>query len=57
VYNLDTQRIVSFRLKPWADRFLTVRATSFGKEDSEMTPMSSGNTQGNGMVERPLGGT
>jgi hypothetical protein len=57
VYNLDTQQLVSFRLKPWADRFLTVRATSFGKEDNEMTPTSSGNTQGNGMVERPLGGT
>ena len=25
VYDLDSQRIVDFRLKPWADRFVTVR--------------------------------
>ncbi len=26
VYDLDTRRIVDFRLKPWADRFLILRA-------------------------------
>ena len=26
VYDLDAQRIVDFRLKPWADRYLTLRA-------------------------------
>jgi hypothetical protein len=26
VYDLDAQQIVDFRLKPWADRFLTLRA-------------------------------
>ena len=29
VYDLDTQRIVDFRLKPWADQFLVVRASLY----------------------------
>ena len=29
IYNLDTQRIVDFRLKPWADRFITLRAAFY----------------------------
>ena len=57
VYDLDAQRIVSFRLKTWADRFLSVRAAFFGKEDDDdMTPTSGGNTQRNDMAEKPLGG-
>ncbi len=29
VYNLDTRRIVDFRLKPWADRFLVLRSALY----------------------------
>ena len=29
VYDLDTQKIVSFRLKVWADQFLTLRGTLY----------------------------
>jgi hypothetical protein len=29
VYDLDTQRIVSFRLKSWADRYLILRAALY----------------------------
>ncbi len=34
VYNLDTRRIVDFRLKPWADRFLVLRAALY-EDDPE----------------------
>jgi hypothetical protein len=34
VYNLDTQRIVDFRLKPWADRFITLRAALYDDADT-----------------------
>jgi DNA invertase Pin-like site-specific DNA recombinase len=34
VYDLDTRRIVDFKLKPWADRFLTLRACLYGYEAS-----------------------
>ena len=34
VYNLDTQRIVDFRLKPWANRFLVLRAALAAEEKS-----------------------
>jgi hypothetical protein len=29
VWDLDIRRIVDFRLKPWADRFLTLRAALY----------------------------
>lgn len=29
VYNLDTRRMISFRLKPWAERFLVLRAALY----------------------------
>ena len=32
VYNLDTRRIVDFRLKPWADNYLTLREDLYEKE-------------------------
>ena len=41
VYDLDTQRIVDFRLKPWADRFLTLRVGLYEFEysiDTENPP-------------------
>jgi hypothetical protein len=32
IYNLDQRRIVDFRLKPWADRFLVLRAALYEDE-------------------------
>ncbi len=37
VYDLDAQQIVDFRLKPWADRFLVVRASIPTLEDGLQT--------------------
>ncbi|MBK8032234.1 MAG: recombinase family protein [Chloroflexi bacterium] len=34
VYDLDTQRIVSFELRPWAKTFLCLRAELYGEEAS-----------------------
>ncbi len=33
VYDLDMRRIVDFRLKPWADRFLMLRAALYPDPD------------------------
>lgn len=42
VYDLDKRRIVDFRLKPWADRFLTLRATLYpGEESFKLTSAST----------------
>jgi hypothetical protein len=46
VYELDTQQIVDFRLKPWADQFLMLRAALYAEElhyeedynDNRLTP-------------------
>jgi hypothetical protein len=35
VYDLDTRRIVNFRLKPWADNWLTLRAALYAEETAE----------------------
>ncbi|MCZ7554590.1 MAG: recombinase family protein [Anaerolineales bacterium] len=35
VYDLDTQRIVDFRLKPWADQFVVLRAALYEVEDEQ----------------------
>lgn len=35
IYDLDTRRIVGFQLKPWADRFLTIRAAIYEMEDKD----------------------
>jgi DNA invertase Pin-like site-specific DNA recombinase len=35
IYDLDAQRITDFRLKPWADRFLTTRADLIASNDEE----------------------
>ncbi len=37
IYNLDTRRIVSFKLKPWADRFLVLRATLYDDDNGSST--------------------
>jgi DNA invertase Pin-like site-specific DNA recombinase len=34
VYDLDTRRIVDFRLKPWADRFVTLRGALYNEENN-----------------------
>lgn len=34
IYDLDTRRIVDFKLKPWADRFLTLRAALYEIEEN-----------------------
>src|SRR5258707_3723473 len=34
VYDLDTQRITDFRPKPWADRFLILRAALYEDDGS-----------------------
>ncbi|MBE2267226.1 MAG: recombinase family protein [Anaerolinea sp.] len=46
VYDLDIQRIVDFRLKPWADRFVTLRAALY--EDPEGKENPSSEAQGEG---------
>ena len=38
VYDLDARRITDFRLKPWADRFLIMRAALYQSE----TPTTAG---------------
>ena len=69
---MDTQRIVDFKLKPWADRFLTLRASLY-EDENEMTNENgtppptpttpddqpapvADDTVRNGMMERPRGG-
>jgi DNA invertase Pin-like site-specific DNA recombinase len=58
VYDLDTQRIVDFRLKPWADRFVTLRGALYGGDD---TPPNTTNTIGSAGAckaesPKPVGG-
>ena len=38
VYDLDTQQIVDFRLKPWADRFVSLRATLYEEVENKNSP-------------------
>jgi hypothetical protein len=40
VYDLDTQRIVDFRLKPWADRFVTLRAALYDESEANKNPLN-----------------
>lgn len=35
VYDLDRQRIVDFRLKPWADRFVSLRGALYEENDGD----------------------
>jgi hypothetical protein len=35
IFDLDTRRIVDFKLKPWADRFLTLRASLYADETTD----------------------
>jgi hypothetical protein len=38
VYDLDRQQIVDFRLKPWADRYLVLRAALYGDDGGTTLP-------------------
>jgi DNA invertase Pin-like site-specific DNA recombinase len=46
VYDLDYRRIVDFRLKPWADRFLILRAERHAEESKDAPPIQE--------VKRPM---
>jgi hypothetical protein len=35
VYDFDTRRIVDFRLKPWADRWLALRAALYEPQQDQ----------------------
>jgi DNA invertase Pin-like site-specific DNA recombinase len=52
VYDLDTQRIVSFRLKPWADKFITLRGRLYEEEDTNTT--NTGETECNPETTKPV---
>src|SRR5258708_6269376 len=72
VYNVDTHRIVDFRLKPWADRYLTLCASLQEDNDGEAngndilpptdTPEDDESAPGadnpmrTDMIQRPRGG-
>lgn len=53
VDDLDIQRIVDFRLKPWADRFVTLRASLYGDSEGNENPLNS--VQGVGTQVAPTG--
>jgi hypothetical protein len=42
VYDLDIRRIVDFRLKPWADRFLVLRTALYDTDSGEDLAQSEG---------------
>ncbi len=37
IYNLDTRRIVDFKLKPWAERYMMLRASLYPSDDDVAT--------------------
>jgi hypothetical protein len=39
-YDLDAQRITDFRLKPWADKFVILRAALYEVRDRKHKPAS-----------------
>jgi hypothetical protein len=43
-FDLDTRQITNFRLKPWADRFLVLRAALYENENGSGTPISAAMT-------------
>ena len=42
IYNLDTRRIVDFRLKPWADRFLVLRSAIYEDTPEARNALTTG---------------
>ena len=43
-FDLDSKRIIDFRLKPWADRFLVLRAALYDEEDKKKDGDRNGET-------------
>ena len=57
-YDLDTQRIVDFRLKPWADRFVTLRGGLYDENNNEENgKMTNDATLCKAPVSNPVGVT
>ncbi len=62
IYDLDSQRIVNYHLKPWAAEFLVVRAALYERENEEKDGGENGNTTNkkfhfkSGTVSCPQGG-
>lgn len=54
IYDLDTQRIVSFKLKSWADRFLALRAALYENEASTDDPTALAQGMGNDVLHTGL---
>jgi hypothetical protein len=52
VFDLDTQRIVNFRLKPWADQFIILRAALYDEENEN--PSSDAQGVGKGVTPTVL---
>ncbi len=50
VYDLDTQRIVSFKLKPWVDRFLALRAALYENQTSAANTTALAQGMGNDVL-------
>lgn len=50
-YDLDTRRIVDFKLKPWADRFLMLRAALY-EDDKGITSAENTNAPANEGMEQ-----
>ncbi|MBX3086374.1 MAG: recombinase family protein, partial [Anaerolineae bacterium] len=57
VYNLDTRRIVDFTLKPWAERYLTLRAALYENEDDNNTGGGQGEMAAYEVATKPSGST
>lgn len=47
MFDLDIRRITDFKLKPWADRFLTIRATLYEYDNDGDSGDSGANSGGN----------
>jgi hypothetical protein len=46
VYDFDRQQIVDFRLKPWADKYLVLRASLYGDDDALLPVDDDGDDSG-----------
>lgn len=63
IYDLDTQRIVNFKLKPWADRYLTLRGSLYPTDPDGTDNNDNGDENDNSgdmctnAVRKPVGAT
>jgi DNA invertase Pin-like site-specific DNA recombinase len=55
VYDLDKQQIVDFRLKPWADRYLVLRAALYDEEGGGQDDNGGSGNQSEAKVSSPDG--